>query len=178
MSSGSRIALTFAFVTVFASTAFAQPPPSAPPRVGDRVRATLLADSSTVTGRLLLYDASGVGIRLDQYDVAEDDVVARKLSRESIARLQVGKTHSHPWRGALIGLFLFPLVWAGGIALGHPEGEEGLAYLGPLYLGPPLGLLLGAGIGGAIQHTEWRTVPLPAPLPAPADTTGALRDSS
>ena len=105
-----------------------------PPRVGDHVRMRLLPDSSMVTGSLLAYDASALGLRLDESSVGEDGVVARKLSRESIAGLEVGVTHTHPVRGAILGTLLLPALWALAISAGHPEGEETLAYYGPVFL--------------------------------------------
>jgi hypothetical protein len=163
---------TLLFVSVLATSVDAANEPTPPPRAGDHVRVSLLADSTIVVqGRLLAWDASTLGVRLDEGKAGPDSVAARRLSRDAIAGLEVGKSHGHPVRGAFLGALLFPLFWAGAIALGDPQGDEGLAYLGPVFLGPILGVLLGAGIGGSIRHEEWR----PAPLPMAADSTGSAR---
>jgi len=145
------------------------PANTAPTRVGDHVRILLLPDSSMVTGSLLAYDGSALGIHLDEKTVGEDGVHARKLSRESIAGLEVGVTHAHPVRGAILGTILLPALWAALISLGDQQGDTALGYYGPVVLGPILGALTGWSIGRAIEHEEWR----PAALPAVADTTAS-----
>jgi hypothetical protein len=137
------------------------------PRVGDHVRVTLLAGPPPVTGHLLAYDPEAIGIRLDEPSVGDDQVEARQLPRGSIAGLEVGIKHSHPWRGALIGTLLMATTVLIAWAVSDPQGEASMGFGISLVTSPLIGGGIGAMVGGSIDHERWE----PASLPGPVDSS-------
>jgi hypothetical protein len=150
----------------------AETKPGAALRVGDHVRVTLLPDSSMVTGSLLAYDASALGLRLDESSVGEDGVVARKLSRQSIAGLEVGVKHTHPWRGAFLGTLLMATAVTVAWEASDKSGEyAGMAHAFGLLFSPVICGTIGAMVGGSIEHERWQPASLPEPIAPETPTT-------
>jgi len=142
-----------------------------PPVVGDRVRVSL-HDSTAVTGSLLTWDARSLGIRLAVE--TDSEVAARRIPREAIAALELGRTHHHSGRGALLGMMGGLLA---GIVIAGEIGEDGDEYAGfrkaGWIIGGPLwGVLCGAIAGSLVRHETWHPRPLPTAAPAPADSSG------
>jgi hypothetical protein len=145
--------------------------PPGPPTIGDRVRVSL-HDRTAVTGSLLTWDARSLGVRL----VVDSDsaIAARRIPRDAIAGIEIGRTHHHSGRGALLGMFaglLAGIVIAGEIDSGSDEYAS-LRKAGWILGGPFWGFLGGAMAGGLVRHETWHPRPLPAANPAAADSLG------
>jgi outer membrane lipoprotein SlyB len=130
------------------------------PRVGDRVRLTILAGPSRETGWLAGFDSTSLFLRFD--DTAQSDTIARSIPREAIAGLEVGRRRGHAQLGAFVGGLLglgFMGLMAGVASLESDPGTgELVAFVG---LGTAASAGVGALLGGSIKSTRWRTAPLP-----------------
>jgi hypothetical protein len=135
-------------------------PDSAGPRIGDRVRVSLLAGPPRDTGWLVGFDSTSLAFRFD--DTARSDTVARTIPREAIAALEVGHRRGHAKAGAylggLIGLGYSGLL-AAVVSVESDSDPGGLVAF--VVLGTAASAGVGALLGSLIKSTSWRPAPLP-----------------
>jgi|SRR5688572_4735740 len=135
-------------------------PDSAGPRVGDRVRVTLLAGPPRETGWLVGYDSTSLAFRFDE--TAGSDTIARTLPREVIAGLEVGHRRGHAKAGAYLGGLIglgYSGLFAAALSVESDSDSGGLVAF--VALGTAASAGVGALLGSLIKSTRWRPAPLP-----------------